>query len=226
MQGKTHELTKRREEVRQLANKVHQAKVAMDQTLWGPGGLPTDHEALGRCTAYLRSARGPNSVMLSIKEAHLLMLAYRKVRAEYMLAKAELDALSSFAAVPERVKTAREKWKKKFVGTVQQAAMTTGEFDLAKDPGLTKAISETLAETVQQMKNERSVGGIAATLESLAAAEWMGFDGVRPGECKSTLNDAKTLAEQLLKQAEMKAGPRSPVLERNILQLRSLVQYL
>ena len=148
MRDQTHELTNRLAEVQQLANKVHQAKVAMDHSLWGPGGMPTDPEALRRSASYLRRARGPYSVTDAHKEAHLLTLAYRKVRAEYMLAKAEFDALSSHAAVPDQVKAAREKMKKKYGGAVQQvaaqqAAGMTEAFVLSQDSGLTRAISTT-----------------------------------------------------------------------------------
>jgi len=226
MQSQSDGLVRHRDEVRQLANKVHQAKVAMDATLWGAGGLPTDPEALARSLAYLRSARGPHSVMIAIKEAHHLTLAYRKAQGEFMLAQAELDALSSHAVIPDRVKKAREKMRNRFAKPVQQAAAKTGAFNLANDPGLTKAVSEALSKAVRMMNSERSVGGIAALVGTLGAAESMGFDSVRPGECRSALDNAKRLAEQLLKKAKMRTGPSSPVLERNLLQLRALVQSL
>ena len=83
MQNQTQELARRRAEVQQLAGKVHRAKVEMDHKLWGPGGLPTDPEALARCIANLRRARGPNSVSIGIEQAHLATLAYHKVRAQF-----------------------------------------------------------------------------------------------------------------------------------------------
>ena len=224
MQGQTQEINRHREEVRLLADKVHRIKVRMDQAVWGPGGLPTnDSELLGRCMKNLRSAGGNLSFAPHL-QAHHLTLEYRKVRAQYMLAKAELDAISSFAAVPDRVKVARENMKKKFAGPIQQMVVTTGELNLTNDSSLTKAISDTLAESVRQMKKERSVAGIAVMFESLAAAESMGFDGVRKAECKSALNAAKVLAEQLINEAERRPKPHSPVLERNIIQLHSLSQ--
>jgi hypothetical protein len=108
----------------------------------------------------------------------------------------------------------------------QQLTGAPDTFGLENDPGLTKAISESLAEEVQKMKSERSVAGIAAVLESLAAADLMGFDAVRPGEATSAFEAAKTLAEQLLKHAETRVRPGSPVLDTNLMKRRGLVQLL
>ena len=51
-----------RTKVQQLANQVHAAKVKLDHMIWGPGGLPTNGQALSRTMANLRRARGPKQV--------------------------------------------------------------------------------------------------------------------------------------------------------------------
>ncbi len=205
--------------VQTLANQVHQAKIKLDQSLWGPGGLPTNPQALSRTMANLRKARGPNSVTDSLKEAQLLDLAYRNLRGQWLLAKSELDSLKSNKQVSESVAAARRnlesKFKPELLRQTNHIKTTNRAYFPAEDPELMKNVADAVRQAVQQAENERSIGSVAALVETLAVAQVTGFDSKSPGVVDNAFKKASVIAEEIAHEAyrKYKMNPNNKILK-------------
>jgi len=223
------EIAKQRAKVQRLTDLVHNAKVKIDRMLWGPGGLPTNFEALHRCMVNLRNARGPNSVHKNISDAFLPDLNYKRLRAQWIIAKAELDSMLSIQQIPDTVKVARRRMEEQFkadiVAKVNEASLSGGEFILSQDPELQKRVEEAVNEAIQKAKTEKSVGSVVYLTETIGAAMSMGYTTSKSDQAlKTAASIGKTLASDAAKQS--RNNPNSKTLQEAAIRTEALSQCL
>lgn len=232
MTSQTEEIARQRTKVQQLAQQVHRAKVSLDEALWGPGGLPTDPQALSRTLANIRRARGPSDVSEGINDACLRDNTYRTLRAQWMLANVELKAMLSLAAVPEAVKATRQQLENRLqtkVMNVQRRQQLGGErVQLENDKDLMASCDEALRDALRRAKTERSLAAVAALGETVAVVQFFGFDGARPEACARAIEEAAAIVKGIAAEAQRKAraNPNSRQLQEAAVKIKVLSQLL
>lgn len=223
------DISSQRAKVQRLADQVHAAKVKIDRMLWGPGGLPTDSEALARCLSTVRRARGPEDVARNINDAFLHDYNYRRLKAQWILAKTELDCMSRTQEVPDRVKATREMLKKKFesdlTNKVNASLSGSGPAYFSEDLELQKKIEETVNEAVKKVRAERAVGSVASLTETIGMAMTLGYDDTKSD---LALKNAALVAKNIASTAAelSRSHPENKLFKANVVRAEALSQAL
>lgn len=225
MAGDSAQIAQLRQRVQQLAQKLHIAKTELDSDPYYRG--LDDPQVRARVRQNWRAFPDRNWHKRAVDTK---VQAYRRARQEYMAAKTELDELEEQQRTGRAITGARERMTARFapeISKAAQASLTQGtEFDLAKHPKMVKAISESITEAVRTMRSERSVPSVLATVETVAAAEEMGFGDLRPAERKQALDDASRMAVELRDSLRKQTNPAIPAQQKRLLRLEALVQFL
>lgn len=209
---------------------------------------PTDpkyYEALRNCFEMARwrkkqgSAReimgdiyvSPNFNTSIVKDSHIIYINYQKLRAQWIIAKAELDWMQSFKQVPDIVKAIRDELNNRFGPDIQAAFVVramvgidgTGTFGLSQEPELRQRGIEVVDEAVKNAKTKKTIGSVVVATETIAAAWRMTLED---SKCKQAFKEVATIAKEIaLKAAQLSQNnPNSIVLKKAAIQAEALSQ--
>jgi hypothetical protein len=218
--------TKLRAEVQQLAHKVHLAKRDLDWHQYNWAGLDDPQV---RANSTVNEKMFPdNFVSRTIEEK---AAAYRKARKEWLVKKTQLAEIEEGEQITRSITSARQRMERRFKPTVQtaaRAALIFGDdgFSIADHPKLQAEITATVREAVGQMQAERSVASVLAVVETLAAADELGYGDVCAGQRNQSMDAALQMARRLRDEAARSVNPKIPDQLKRLLRHEVLVQYL
>jgi len=215
-----------RAEVQQLAQKVHLAKRDLDWHQYNWAGLDDPQV---RANSMVHEKMFPdNFVSRTIEEKAAV---YRKARRDWLVAKTQLAEIEEEERISKAISAARQTMERKLKPAVQRAvqkALVHGDdgFSIADHPKLQAEITATVREAVAQMQAERSLPSVLAVVETLAAADELGYGDVCASQRSQAMDAAVQMARKLRDEIARSTNPNIRDQQKRLLRHEVLVQYL